>query len=134
NRVVGEPCRAGGGNKQQWLNPAAFTLTGFELGAFGNSGTGVCEGPGIFQVDLALYKNIRLGNRLRAQLRLEAFNFFNHTQLYAVDNALDPFNLTLDAPLASATKVTGYELPPSFGQATRARDPRQIQFGVKLVF
>src|SRR5262249_48059796 len=43
NRVLGEPCRATGGNKQQWLNPAAFTLAGFELGHFGDSGTGVCE-------------------------------------------------------------------------------------------
>ena len=28
DRVVGEPCRATGGRKEQWLNPAAFTLDG----------------------------------------------------------------------------------------------------------
>src|SRR6185295_7605813 len=31
NRVAGEPCRATGGRREQWLNPAAFTLAGFAL-------------------------------------------------------------------------------------------------------
>ena len=38
------------------------------------------------------------------------------------------------APLESATRVIDYELPPTFGLASRARDPRQVQFGLKLVF
>ncbi len=134
NRVAGEPCRASGGPKEQWLNPRAFTLDGFELGTFGNAGRGICEGPGFFQVDLALYKNIRLGSRLRAQLRFEVFNVFNHTQFLNVDNVLDPIGVVLDAPLPSATKVLASEIPLSFGQATYARDPRQAQFGVKLIF
>jgi hypothetical protein len=134
NRVVGQPCRAMGGRKEQWLNPSAFTLTNFELGSFGDAGTGICEGPGIFQVDLALYKTIRLGRRLRAELRFEAFNVFNHTQLLGVNPTMNPRDVTYDAPLESATRVVDYELPPGFGQANRARDPRQIQFGLKLVF
>ena len=77
NRVAGEPCRATGGRREQWLNPAAFTLAGFELGTIGDAGRGICEGPALMQVDLALYKNIRLGSRLRAQLRFEVFNVFD---------------------------------------------------------
>jgi len=134
NRIAGEPCRTSGGPKEQWLNPRAFTLDGFELGTFGNAGRGICEGPGLFQVDLALYKNIRLGSRLRAQLRFEVFNLLNQTQFLNIDNVLDPIGVTLDAPLASATRVLASELPLSFGQATKARDPRQAQFGVKLIF
>ncbi len=134
NRVAGEPCRATGGRNEQWLNPRAFTLDGFELGTFGDASRGICEGPGLFQVDLALYKNIRLGRRLRAQLRFEVFNVFNRTQFLNVDTFLDPIGVTLDAPLASATRVIGSELPLTFGQATKARDPRQAQFGVKLIF
>ncbi len=56
NYVDGQPCRASGGAKEQILNPAAYSLTGFELGTFGTAGRGSCEGPGIFQMDLALYK------------------------------------------------------------------------------
>lgn len=134
NRVAGEPCRASGGLKEQWLNPRAFTLDGFELGTFGNAGRGICEGPGLFQVDLAVYKNIRLGSRLRAQLRFEVFNVFNRTQFLNIDSVLDPASVVLDAPLASATKILSSEIPLSFGQATKARDARQVQFGVKLIF
>ena len=59
NVVPGQACHATGGPPEQILNPNAWTLTGFELGTFGNSGRGVCEGPNFVQVDLALYKNIK---------------------------------------------------------------------------
>jgi hypothetical protein len=36
--------------------------------------------------------------------------------------------------LPSATRITGFELPSTFGQADRVRDPRQVQFGLKLMF
>ncbi|HEX6737945.1 MAG TPA: hypothetical protein VF310_06740, partial [Vicinamibacteria bacterium] len=55
NRVAGVSCRNSGGLPEQWLNPAAFTLNGFQLGTLGDSGRGVCEGPNLLQVDLALY-------------------------------------------------------------------------------
>ena len=44
---------------EAWLNPAAFTLLGYQLGTSGDSGRGICDGPGIFQADLALYKTSR---------------------------------------------------------------------------
>ena len=134
NRVPGEPCRASGGPQEQWLNPRAFTLDGFELGSIGNSGVGICEGPGLFQVDLALYKNIRLGSRLRAQLRFEVFNVFDRTQFLGINTALNPISVTLDGPLESATQILDSELPFFFGRATKAGDPRQAQFGVKVIF
>ena len=46
------PAAPSGGNKEQILNPAAFTLNGFQLGTIGDAGRGICEGPGLFQVDL----------------------------------------------------------------------------------
>ncbi len=41
-------------------------------------GRGICEGPRYFQVDLSLYKNINISKRVKAQLRFEVFNIFNH--------------------------------------------------------
>jgi hypothetical protein len=134
NRVPGEPCRATGGPREQWLNPDAFTLDGFELGTIGDGGRGTCEGPGLFEVDLALQKNIRLGDRVTAQLRFEVFNLFNRVNFLSVDDSMDPIGVTLDAPLESATRITGAELPSNFGQATATREPRQAQLGIKLIF
>jgi Carboxypeptidase regulatory-like domain len=135
NRVPGVSCRATGGPKEQWLNPDAFTLTNFELGSIGDSGRGICDGPGYFQTDLSLYKNIKLGGRLRMQLRFEVFNVFNTVNFLDVNNTMNPTTVTFDAAdPTNATKITGYTLPASFGQATRARDPRQAQFGIKLMF
>ena len=62
------------------------------------------------------------------------FNVFDHDQFLGVDTTMDPLAITLDAPLESATRVTDYQLPLSFGQVTRVLDPRQVQFGLKLFF
>jgi hypothetical protein len=140
NRVAGQPCHVSGGPKEQILNPAAFTLVGFQLGQNGTSGRGVCDGPGFFQTDLSLYKNIKLSSKVKAQLRFEVFNVFNTVNFFnaansgASINTMNPISVTLDAPLASATKITGADIPASFGQASRAKDPRQAQFGIKLLF
>jgi len=135
NRVSGQPCKASSGPAEQILNPAAWTLTGFQLGTFGNSGRGVCEGPGFFQVDLALYKNITVTQRVKAQLRFEVFNLTNRANFINVSTSLSPTSVTLDTGRAStATQITGFTPSGSFGQATGTRDPRQAQFGVKLMF
>jgi hypothetical protein len=136
NRVVSEPCRATSGPKEQWLNPRAFTLVGFRLGTIGDSGRGVCEGPDFFQVDLSLYKNIRLSDRVRMQLRFEVFNVFNRVNFLTTgfNNILNPTSVTLNGPPETATEITGFTPSPNFGTAVGTRDPRQAQFGIKLSF
>jgi hypothetical protein len=130
-RVPGVSCSGSG---EQVINPAAFTLSGFQLGTIGTAGPGICEGPDFFQVDLSLYKNIRITDRVRGQLRFEIFNLTNRDNFIRVDNVLDPTSVTLDAPLAEATRILGAEIPSNFGKAQNARDPRQIQIGFKLLF
>jgi hypothetical protein len=135
NIVPGVSCRAGGGSPENWLNPAAFTLAGYQLGASGNAGRGICDGPGIFQADVALYKIIALGRRVRAQLRFEVFNVFNTTMFTDVNNVMNPTSVTFDTgDPKTASRITGFTLPANFGVASRARDPRQAQFGLKLIF
>jgi hypothetical protein len=134
NRVVGQPCRATSGPPEQWLNPAAFTLNGFALGTDGTAGRGDCIGPDFFQVDLALYKNFPVSKTIKLQFRFEVFNVFNRNNFLTVNNIMGPSAVTLDAPLASATKIVNAVIPQSFGQATATRDARQAQFGLKLIF
>ena len=115
--------------------PGAWTLTGFELGTFGNSGRGVCEGPNFFQVDLALYKNIKLSSHVRAQLRFEVFNVFNRVNFVGVNTSLRPIDATFDTDSqTTASRIIGFEPAGDFGQAGGTRDPRQAQFGIKLMF
>ena len=133
-RVPSIPC---GGTGQQIVDPAAFTLDGLRLGDTSQSSErGACEGPDFFQIDLAIYKNVRLTGRVTGQLRLEIFNVFNEVNFIgeSVDMALDPFNVLLDAPRSEASQILSAEIPASFGQARAARDPRQIQLGIKLMF
>ena len=136
NRVAGVSCQASGGAKEQILNPAAFTLTGFQLGTIGNAGRGICEGPRFYQTDLSLYKNIRVSNRVKMQLRFEMFNIFNNVNFLqgSVNNTFNPTTATYDADPANATTITGYTVPLGFGQAGSTRDARQAQFGIKLMF
>jgi hypothetical protein len=142
NRVPGVDCRASGGLKEQIFNPAAWTLEGFQLGSLGDSGRGVCEGPGFFQVDLALYKTIAASDRVKLQLRFEVFNVFNRVNFLGVPvdngssyNTLNLSSATFDSPnLSQATSITGFTPAPDFGRANTTRDPRQAQFGIKLIF
>jgi hypothetical protein len=135
NRVAGESCRPRSGPPEQTINPKAFTLTDFRIGLPGNSGAGVCEGPGFFQTDLALYKNIRASNKVRLQFRIEVFNVFNRANFLFVNNVMNPTAVTFDTPdVAEATTITSFILPANFGQAAAARDPRQAQFGVRVIF
>ena len=77
-------------------------------GTFGNSGRNTVEGPGYQNVNLALMKRLPLGARSKLQLRLEAFNLFNHTNFNQPDNFLGS---------------------PTFGQILSAQSPRTISAG-----
>jgi len=117
------------------LNPAAYTLTGYELGNNAQMmPRGTCDGPDFFQTDLSIYKSFPFRERFNLQLRLEVFNILNTTNLIGANTSFEP-PVTLDAPRGQATLVTSSGAPNStFGLATGASDARQIQLGVKLSF
>ena len=96
---------------QQWFNTAAFAFPA--LGTFGNAGRNILDGPGFQNVNASLLKNTALTERVNLQFRAEAFNLFNHPNFNLPDNFLGS---------------------PTFGRITSARDPRHIQFGLKLLF
>ncbi len=135
NLVSGADCNSSGGLKEQFLNPAAWTIVGIPFGTFGNSPRGVCLGPGFFQTDLAFYKNIPLGGHVQVQFRFEIFNVFNRVNFTSVDTSLNPIDVTYNTGDAStATSITAFTPSGSFGQAQGTRDPRQAQFGFKITF
>jgi hypothetical protein len=139
NRVAGQDCRASGDPPEQIINPAAYTLVGFNLGSIGTAGRGDCDGPGYFQTDLAFYKNFRLTSGVKVQFRWDIFNFFNNTNFKGpsgggtggFNNTMSPSSVTLNS---ARTQITNAVIPATFGQATATRDPRQMQFGFKLLW
>ncbi|HET7694720.1 MAG TPA: carboxypeptidase regulatory-like domain-containing protein [Vicinamibacterales bacterium] len=136
--ATGADCRADdSAHPEQIIDPAAVTLTGFQLGTIGSLKRGACRGPGLFQTDLAFYKTMRAPGRVQVQLRFEIFNVFNRTNFLSqgLNNTMNPVSVTFNTGNAqTATSITGYTLPGNFGQATRTRDPRQAQFGLKISF
>jgi hypothetical protein len=101
-------------NGQAYFNTALFSLP--PLGSPGNSGRRIFSGPGIDNYDLTLQKNLKLTESKSLDLRLEAFNAFNHAQFYGPSS--------VDGNISSAT----------FGHVVSAAAPRLLQIAAKLVF
>jgi len=100
-----------------WFNPAAFSTPPF--GVIGNARRNFFHGPGLNQTDLALHKWIPLGSESRRlELRLEAFNVFNHAQFNNPDGSFTD------------------GIPPNgtFGEVLSAGPPRLVQLAARFYF
>ncbi len=73
-----------------WFNPAAFAKPA--AGTFGNAPRNQIYGPGQYQWDIALFKNVRVQGAKSVQIRAEVFNFLNHANLN--DPNTDPTSST----------------------------------------
>ncbi len=67
-------------------NPAFFTNP--PAGTVGNLSLTPVNGPGYWSADITLLKRTKFKENLNLELRLDAFNVFNHTN-FNVDNTLD---------------------------------------------
>ncbi len=102
-----------------WFDTSCFTdnflLADLAAGhpRFGNAGRSLIVGPGIFNLDMGLYKNFRLTEQVKLQFRSEYFNAFNHPNFGGPD---------MDVTSGST------------GVISSAADGREIQFALKLLF
>jgi hypothetical protein len=62
---------------------------------------------------VTLSKNFRLVEQARLQVRVEAFNIWNHTNFRAISTSV---------------------ISSTYGQVTTTRDPRTMQIALKLSF
>ena len=106
------------GNPNQYFNTACF---GFPApGVLGNLGRNTLTGPGLLNMDLSLFKNMKFSERFNGQLRFEFFNVLNHTNF--------------GTPNIVIFDKQGH-LEPNIGVITStATNSRQIQLGFKLNF
>jgi outer membrane receptor protein involved in Fe transport len=91
------------------------------------TGSNYFHTPGIYNLDVGIYKSIRFTERMSLQLRLEAYNVFNHSNLYVNQGS---------AYIAGgAGNITA-----SYGTPTNAlidgavQENRNIQLAAKLIF
>jgi hypothetical protein len=85
-------------------------------GQQGNAKRRIFYGPGIDNYDASLQKFLRIHDVIDLDLRLEAFNLFNHAQFFG--------------PAA----VDGQEEDPNFGKIVAVDAPRLIQVAAKITF
>jgi hypothetical protein len=122
NRFLDTPDFAGGPlqlNSNPRNGQAFFDTSLFSENALGTSGTAnrrFFHGPGSFNTDLTLSKNIRFTETKSLEFRFEAFNVFNHAQFFG------------------PTAVNGDFSSNLFGQVVNTAPPRLLQLGAKFLF
>lgn len=110
---TGQPIFGAGTNTtQSWFNPAAFaTPAAF---TFGNVGRNTIYGPGMQTLDLAIVRQFGLTERLKFEMRGEAFNALNHSNFGTPNRFVNA---------------------PQFGTITEASTPgRQFQVSARILF
>jgi hypothetical protein len=95
----------------RWFDTTAFVRN--DPRTYGNAGRNLIEGPGTVNFDFAVYKHFALRETVRLQFRAEAFNVMN-TPKFGIPNA----------------QVGN----PNFGVISSAERPRNLQFGLKIIF
>jgi len=96
---------------------AAFNADLFSvetLGVLGNAPRRMFHGPGIENFDVELNKNLRLTESKSLDIRVEAFNVFNHAQFYG------------------PASVNGNVEDSNFGHVVSAVAPRLVQVAMKV--
>jgi hypothetical protein len=96
---------------QPYFNPNAFAKQ--DLGTFGDSNRRFFTGPGLYNFDMALLRNIAFTESKQLQLRFEAFNVFNHAQF---------------------TNPDGNISHSTFGLISNAQAARIMQIAAKFIF
>jgi hypothetical protein len=123
-----------------FFNPAAFSaapLVALDQTAQNNAaalagmftegtlGRNAIRGPGFVNLDIALAKHFRLfEDKVDAELRMDAFNAFNHTN----------FGAPSDGSLGTTTSPNTNINSPQFGQVSTTVSPRVVQIALHIRF
>jgi hypothetical protein len=109
--LVGDP-HLDNPTRQQYFNTAAFAAPA--AFTFGNFGRYRLRASPVWNIDLSIFRQFRLGERRSIEFRAESFNL--------------PNTAILDAP-------TGGRTDPNFGRVTRTvNTERSLQLGLKIIF
>ena len=102
----------------QWFDPTCFSVP--TVGTPGNIGRDSLIGPGLFNIDFALFKNTKITERFNSQFRAEFFNVLNHPNFAVPTTATFSQGGSINTNAGRITSTTTFQ--------------RQIQFGLKVMF
>jgi hypothetical protein len=110
------------------------------LGAISNSARNTLPLPGINNLDFSIFKNFRMGETKRIQLRADFFNAFNHPQyIPGSPNDIQPVATTAVGQVNTITAATISATDPSAATFNRpdrvfSSNPRTIQLALRFNF
>jgi hypothetical protein len=127
-----------------YINYAAFVLppvkdaAGNALSPFGNASRNPGRTPAFYETDLDLNKRFSTPiESMKIEFRAEAYNVFNHTNLYLPSTISGTQGTTTSTLGTGATPglgaITG-GVPSSGGQISSTWEPRILQFGLKILY
>jgi hypothetical protein len=134
--MVGNPNLPGGQRGvNNWFNVAAFAepipmspsscnaagCPPVTIANIGDMPSMPIRGPAVNNWNTSVFKNFRVKERYSFQLRMEAYNTFNHTQFDKVGTSVQ-YN------------AAGINNTAAFGTITSARDPRYLQLALRMWF
>jgi hypothetical protein len=104
-----------------YFNPAAFASPA--IGSIGNAGVNIMQGPGYANFDMTVDRKINLhSEKRRLELKVEAFNVFNHVQFTGVNSTFQ------------YSAVTNLNTNANLGALTGERGARIMASEIRLVF
>ena len=106
---------------QEWFNTEAFVNP--PNWTFGNVSPTLpnVRTPGVRNIDLSLSKMTTIRERVKLQIRGEAFDAFNHPNFLPPNTTFVP-------------GTNGFNSSSTFGEITSDRGPRVVQVAMKLIF
>jgi len=111
NQIRDPNLPAGQRTAERWFDTSAFTMPA--PFTFGSAPRNSIIGPGFSTTDLSLAKTWKVGGSRELEARWDVFNVFNKANFDVPSRIFDT---------------------PGFGRVFSAKDPREMQFGVKLNF
>jgi TonB dependent receptor len=130
NQVLPSASVVGSGlGGQPYFNPLAFTPV--TTASFGNAGFDTLRGPDSTNLDLNIFRDFRITERMRAQIRAESFNISNTPHFS--NPASNVSNLQLNSS-GAVKNLNGYDTITSVNPLGRLIDPRYFRFGLRFMF
>jgi hypothetical protein len=105
----------------QWFTPSSFAPT---VGQFSALKPGSLLGPGMDKWDIALAKNTTIAEHVNFQIRVEAFNVFNHPI----------FGSPSSSSFGGTSGIDNNIGDTQFGTVNADHEPRILQMGGKIRF
>jgi len=109
------------GGPNLFFDPCVLSVP--EAGTIGNLGRNTLLGPSVFNIDVSLQREFKIGNNHPLQFRTEFFNLLNHP--------------TFRTPAAGSVQVftgSGRFNPTAWTYTSTATTARQVQFALRLSF